>query len=86
MLQTREAADLAPPNLLEGILLGPQLDKQMGWSERTRCRREQEGLPVIRLGATKLYPIDKVRAWILSRAQGASEAAPRRGRPRKAAA
>lgn len=85
MLQTSEAAESAAQNLLDGFLLGPQLDRQMGWSERTRSRRELEGLPVIKLGATKLYPVDKVRAWILSRAQGAFEA-PRRGRPRKSAA
>jgi hypothetical protein len=70
--------------LLDGLLTEADLEAETGWTYRTRLRREAEGLPVIKLGATKFYPADKVRDWILSRVR---EHAPARGRgrPRKKA-
>jgi hypothetical protein len=71
------------PRLLDGLLTGEQLEAETGWGCRTIRRRELEGLPVVKIGATKLYPAEKVREWILSRMR--RHEAPRRGRPRKAA-
>jgi hypothetical protein len=66
--------------LLDGLLNDKQLEAAMGWQSRTRLRREAEGLPVIVLGVKKLYPIDQVRAWLLSRVRQHQPV--RRGRPR----
>ena len=70
--------------LLEGVLTKDQLKAQLGWGDRTVQRREAEGLPFIKIGGDRLYPIDKVRAWILSHTREQSPAVSR-GRPRKAA-
>jgi hypothetical protein len=70
--------------LLAGLLTEEQLEAETKWTYRTRLRREAEGLPVIKIGATKLYPEDETREWILSRMR--RHKPPRRGRPRKAAA
>ena len=67
--------------LLAGLLTEQQLEAATGWEYRTRLRREAEGLPVIKIGATKLYPEDQVREWLLSRMRRREP--PRRGRPRK---
>jgi hypothetical protein len=69
--------------LLSGLLTDEQLEAETGWGYRTRLRREAEGLPVIVIGGTKLYPADKVRAWIMGQLR--QHEPPRRGRPRKAA-
>ena len=53
-------------------------------STRTIARLEHAGLPVIRLGMTRLYDIAKVRAWLLS--HESRHEAPKRGRPAKRAA
>jgi len=73
------------PRLLAGMLTRDQLAAETGWHSRTILRNEAEGLPVIVIRGTKLYPIDRVRAWILSHVR--EREAPRRGRPagRKAA-
>jgi hypothetical protein len=84
MSEALESNSVIRPRLLEGLLTGEQLEEETGWRWRTRRRRELEGLPVIVIGGTKLYPIDKVREWILSRVR--KHEPPRRGRPRKAAA
>lgn len=67
------------PALLDGLMTGPQLEAETGWKERTRLRREEEGLPYILLGRTKLYPTVLVRKWILARLE--RRTAPRHGRP-----
>ncbi len=69
--------------LLAGLLTEAQLEAETGWGYRTRLRREADGLPVVKIGATKLYPADQVREWILSRMR--RHEPPRRGRPRRAA-
>jgi hypothetical protein len=69
--------------LLAGLLTNEQLEAETGWGYRTRLRREAEGLPVIVIGGTKLYPADQVREWIMGRLR--QHEPPRRGRPRKAA-
>ena len=78
-----EIQDEAKPRLLDGFLTAEQLEAETKWGWRTRLRREADGMPVAVIGGTKLYPIDKVRAWILSQVR--EHGAPRRGRPRKAA-
>lgn len=79
--------ELHPPpcasQLLAGMLTKDQFLAETGWHWRTLLRREHDGLPVVKLGNTKLYPIDKCRAWILRRV---ADRSPRRpGRPRRAA-
>jgi hypothetical protein len=83
MSEALESNSVIRPRLLDGFLTDRQLEAETGWRQRTRLRREAEGLPVIVIGGTKLYPIDKVREWILSRVR--QHQLPRRGRPRKAA-
>jgi hypothetical protein len=83
MSETIETANVSRPGLLDGLLTREQLEAETGWQWRTILRREAEGLPVVRLGATRLYPADKVKAWILSHVR--EHQAPTRGRPRKAA-
>jgi hypothetical protein len=73
----------ASPRLLDGLLTRAQLEKETGWGWRTVLRNEAAGLPVIVIRGTKLYPADKVRAWIMSHIR--EHAPPRHGRPRKAA-
>ena len=67
-------------NLLEGLLTREQLKLETGWGSRTIMRREREGLPVVVIGATRLYPIKLVQDWILSHVR--SHNPPKRGRPR----
>ena len=83
MSQINEAATVSRPPLLDGLLNLEQLKAETGWGWRTILRREAEGLPVVKLGATKLYPADKVRAWIMGHLR--QHEPPRRGRPRTAA-
>jgi hypothetical protein len=83
MLQTIEAAAVKQPKLLDGLLTRQQLEAETGWGWRTILRREAEGLPVIVIGGTKLYPVDKVRSWIVGKLR--ERTTPQRGRPRKAA-
>ena len=53
-------------------------------SERTVIRWEHSGLPVIKLGAARLYDLAKARAWVLTHEH--RHDAPKRGRPTKARA
>ena len=83
MQEAIETAPVIPTKLLDGLLTRQQLESETGWRWRTILRREAEGLPVIVIGGTKLYPADKVRDWIMGRLR---QREPRRpGRPRKAA-
>lgn len=72
------------PALFAGMLTEKQLEEQTGWRDRTRRRQEARGLPVIVVGTIRLYPVDKVRDWIMSHLR--EREAPRRGRPKKVAA
>jgi hypothetical protein len=53
-------------DLFAGYIDGrPELKRQFGiTSDRTVERWEAKGLPVIRLGRKRLYPVRGVRAWI----------------------
>lgn len=53
-------------------------------SERTVIRWEHSGLPVIKIGAVRLYDLAKARAWVLTHEH--RQDAPKRGRPTKACA
>jgi hypothetical protein len=69
--------------LMRGLLSCEQMQAETGWHWRKLLRAEHEGLPVIKVGSTKLYPIDSCRAWLMSRV---TDRRPRRpGRPRQAA-
>ncbi len=81
MSETVEA--IGSSRLFAGLLTYEQLKVETGWGYRRILRREAEGLPVVKLGATKLYPADKVREWMLSRIR--QHEPPRRGRPKRAA-
>lgn len=83
MRETVETTTVIQPSILAGLLTDEQLEAETGWKPRTRLRLEAEGLPVVKIRGTKLYPIDKVRAWIMGHVR--EREAPRRGRPRKAA-
>ncbi|HUN44130.1 MAG TPA: hypothetical protein VMU81_27880 [Acetobacteraceae bacterium] len=85
MPETIEMPPTAPGRLFEGFLTPHQLETETGWGWRTVLRREAEGLPVVKIGATKLYPIAQVRAWLLAQAEKRQTEPRGRGRPRKAA-
>jgi hypothetical protein len=70
------------PKLFDGFFTENEMLTETGWSYRTLKRREDDGLPVVKLGFTKLYPIEKVRAWFLGQVRE-QNAARHRGRPRK---
>ena len=69
-------------SVIAGLLTRDQLAFQFGRSERTVIRWEHAGLPVIKLGMTRLYDPTKVREWLLTheRQHGTT---PKRGRPAK---
>ncbi len=54
------------PELLENYLDRGSLARQLGVSERTVCRYENQpdGLPSLLLGGKRLYRLDSVRAWL----------------------
>ena len=83
MSDSHETSTVARSGLLDGLLTREQLEAETGWRWRTILRNEADGLPVIVIRGMKLYPIDKVRAWILSRVR--ERKPPQRGRPVKAA-
>ena len=83
MQEAIETTTGTKPRLLAGLLTRKQLTAETDWHPRTILRNEAEGLPVIVIRGTKLYPIDKVRAWIMSHVREHKEL--QRGRPRKAA-
>jgi hypothetical protein len=72
--------------LFAGTMSPEELQTETGWTYRTRQRREAEGMPVLKVGNVKRYPIPEVRAWILSHVRQRNMAPPRAvGRPRTAA-
>jgi phage terminase Nu1 subunit (DNA packaging protein) len=67
------------PSVIAGLITRGQLAAQLGRSERTVIRWEHAGLPVIKLGATRLYDPVKARAWLLTHER--RHDMPKRGRP-----
>ena len=67
--------------LLDGYIDRAALQRELrSCSARTIQRYEAKGLPVVVIGALRLYPVEEVRAWIRAhlRTRGVSR---RRGRP-----
>ena len=73
--QTYKTADA----IMSGLITRAEIAKALRCTERTIMRREQIGLPVIRVGMLRLYSADAVRAWLLEHEQRPD--VPRRGRP-----
>ena len=73
--QAHKTAD----TIMSGLLTRTEIAKALRCTERTVMRREQSGMPVIRIGMLRLYSADAVRAWLLEHEQRPD--APRRGRP-----
>ena len=71
-------------SITAGLLTRDQLATQLGRSERTVIRWEHAGLPVIKLGMTRLYYPAKAREWLLAHER--RHDVPRRGRPSTKAA
>jgi hypothetical protein len=69
--------------IFRGQLDNSVLRQAMGWSSRTLERAIADGLPHYKIGRRRLFDIEAVKFWVLSR-QKHKNAAPRgRGRPRK---
>lgn len=62
-----------------GFLKRPQLAAELSKTERTIIRWEHAGLPVIRVGMTRLYDPAAVREWLLTHQH--RHETPKRGRP-----
>ncbi len=71
-------------SVLAGLLSSENLALQFGKSTRTVIRWERQGMPVIKLGMTRLYDPVAVRAWLLTHEY--RHDIPKRGRPSKHAA
>ncbi len=74
----------AVASVLAGLLNREQLGADLGKSERTLIRWEHTGMPVIRVGMTRLYDPAAVRSWLLTHERRHN--IPKRGRPNKQAA
>ena len=72
-------ADHTVVSVTAGLLNRADLAQQLGRSERTVIRWEHAGLPVIKLGMTRLYDPAKAREWLLTHER--RHDVPRRGRP-----
>ncbi len=68
-------------SITAGLLTRPEAASEMGCSERTIIRREQAGMPVIKIGMLRLYNPAAVRDWLLGHEH--RHDIPRRGRPAK---
>ncbi len=79
-----QSATPAVASVLAGLLTRDQLANQLGRSERTVIRWEHAGLPVIKLGMTRLYDPAKAREWLLTHER--RHDVPKRGRPANRAA
>lgn len=73
--------EFSPSGVFSGLLNRDQLAAQMECNPRTIIRREFEGMPVIKVGAKRLYDPANVRAWIAS--HEVRPTTPKRGRPAK---
>ena len=67
------------PSVLAGLVNRPNLSADLGKSERTIIRWEHAGMPVIRVGMTRLYDPASVRQWLLTHER--RHDVPKRGRP-----
>ena len=85
MSETTEVSTPKQKRIFAGLLTREELEAETGWGWRTILRREQDGMPVVIVCRTKLYPADRIREWILSHER--RHDTPKRGRPatRKAA-
>jgi hypothetical protein len=79
-MEPQTAASL--PSVTGGLYNRAQLAGELGCSERTIIRRERAGMPVIRVGITRLYDPASVREWIMTFEHRHN--APKRGRPSNA--
>jgi hypothetical protein len=68
--------------IFRGQLDDSVLCEVMGWSTRTLQRQIANGLPHYKLGSRRLFDIDAVRYWIVSRQEIKNAPARKRGRPR----
>jgi hypothetical protein len=69
--------------IFRGQLDDSVLCEVMEWSDRTLARAIANGLPHYKIGKRRLFDIEAVRFWVISR-QEAKNAPPRlRGRPRR---
>jgi hypothetical protein len=70
-----------PPatSITAGLVTREQLAADLRCSERTIIRREHQGMPVIKLGMTRLYDPASVRAWLMTHER--RRELPKRGRP-----
>ncbi len=66
-------------SITAGLATREQLATDLHCSERTIIRREHQGMPVIKLGALRLYNPDAVRAWLMTHER--RHDLPKRGRP-----
>jgi len=76
-------------SVVSGLLSRPQLATDLKCNDRTIIRYEEQGLPVIRLGALRFYDPAAVLAWMRSNDRGGHvpvRPGPKPGRPRKVAA
>jgi hypothetical protein len=71
-------------SITAGLLTRTQIAAEFRCSERTIIRREQAGMPVIRLGMLRLYNPASCRTWLMTHEH--RHDAPKRGRPTKARA
>jgi hypothetical protein len=58
--------NVAMPELLENYLDRRSLARQLGVSERSvfRYENQPDGLPSLLLGGRRMYKLDSVRAWL----------------------
>jgi hypothetical protein len=58
--------NMAMPELLENHVDRGSLARQLGVSERTvfRYENQPDGLPSLLLGGRRMYKLDSVRAWL----------------------
>lgn len=74
-----QSATPAVTSVLAGLLTRASLSDELRKSERTLIRWEHAGMPVIRVGMTRLYDPAAVRAWLLTHER--RHDVPKRGRP-----
>jgi hypothetical protein len=74
--------NMAMPELLENYLDRGSLARQLGVSERTihRYENQPDGLPSLLIGGRRMYKLDSIRAWLERR-----ERHPNPSRSRRAA-
>ena len=66
-------------SITAGLLTRHETAAAFRCSERTIIRREQAGMPVIKLGMLRLYNPEAIRAWLLTYER--RHDVPKRGRP-----